>query len=65
MKNLTQVTVNTERKILFGLREMMGSHEGLVSRTKMMTQDEADTINKTITCIKWVCLDNDTTIKVL
>ena len=53
------------KKQLFGLREMTGSHEGYISRTKMMTRKEADEINKTIVCVKWVCLDSDTVIKVL
>lgn len=40
--------------VLFGLREQAGSHKGFISRTKMMTQAQADEINKKIYCIKWV-----------
>ena len=55
----------TNQKQTFGLREMMGSHEGFISRTETMTQAEADEINKRIDCIKWVCLDSDTVVKVI
>lgn len=52
-------------KLNFGLREMEGRYEGHISRTEMMTQAEADEINKRLTVIRWVCLDSDRVIKIL
>ena len=48
---------NPEKLLLFGLKEQMGSHKGVISRTAKMSQDEADDRNKKIVCIKWVLVE--------
>jgi hypothetical protein len=60
-----ELKLSKRPKLNFGLREMEGRYEGHISRTQLMSQAEADEINKRLTVIRWVCLDSDRVVKTL
>lgn len=58
MTTIQKTAEEMKQQRKYGLREMMGSHEGYISRTQIMSQEEADKLNEKIICVKWVCLEN-------